>query len=228
MRKKRTPLAERSLPVYTRGEEIFNMVSHIVGGGFALIAMILCIVKAVNHDSVLSVVTGTLYCLSMLLVYVISSVYHGLNPDTAGYAKRVMQVLDHCDIYSLIIGTYTPLALTGLREYNPIVAWVSWGIVVTVCIVGQVFTAIDYKKYMALSYGSYFVAGWSVLFSAYYLYQAYGLVPLLWFVGGGVVYSLGMITFCLQKNHRYCHSIFHLFIIAGSILQFIPIYLYCM
>ena len=227
-RKHRTPIAERDLVPYTKGEEICNMVTHIVGAVLAVAVLVLCVVKAASHGNVWGVVTGAVFGASMLLVYVISSVYHGLSPEGAGYAKRVMQVLDHCDIYGLILGTYTPVALVGLREVHPVIAWVSWGIVAGVGLLGMVFTAIDYKMFMGLSYSTYFVSGWSVILSSYFLYQAYGLPLILWLVIGGAVYSLGMITFVLQQKHKYCHSIFHLFILGGSILHFVGIYLYCM
>ena len=96
---KRTKLKDRMLPDYTRGEEIFNMVSHIVGGAFGIAALATCVVKAFLNGDPYQVVSAFLYGFSMVLLYTMSSVYHGLKPETA---KKVMQVIDHCTIYFLI------------------------------------------------------------------------------------------------------------------------------
>ena len=108
----RTKLADRILPDYTKGEEITNMVTHIVGGAFGIVALVLCVVfSAIRHDPYL-VVGSAIYGASLIILYTMSSVYHGLRPNMG---KKVMQVLDHCTIYFLIGGTYTPIVLGPLR-----------------------------------------------------------------------------------------------------------------
>ena len=102
----RTPLKERSLPGYTRKEEIANMTTHIVGAGVGVIVFALSIWIAFVHQNVWSLVSGAVYGLSLILLYTVSSVYHGLIPSLG---KKVMQVIDHCTIYTLIAGTYTPV-----------------------------------------------------------------------------------------------------------------------
>lgn len=225
---KRKTLAERELPTYTKGEEIFNMVTHIVGAAFAIVAIVLMVVFAALRHNTWGVVSGAIYGASMFLVYVISSVYHGLSPKGKATGKKVMQVIDHCDIYYLIIGSFAPIALTGLREANPFLAWGSFGFVTLVCVVGTVFTAIDFNKYKWISYGSYFLAGWGVLVTLKLMLEVYssGFIWLL--IIGGLVYTSGMIFFVLQtKSYKYFHSIFHLFILGGTALQFIAIFKYC-
>ena len=101
----RTKLCDRILPDYTRGEEIFNMVSHIVGGAFGIAALATCVVRAFIHGGAYEVVSAFIYGFSMILLYTMSSVYHGLKPEAA---KKVMQVIDHCTVFILIAGTYTP------------------------------------------------------------------------------------------------------------------------
>ena len=101
----RTKLADRELPAYTKGEEIFNMTSHIVGGALGIVAIVLCIVTAAIHKNVYGVVSGAIYGVTMILLYTMSSVYHGLNPKLKG--KKVMQILDHCSIFLLIAGSHT-------------------------------------------------------------------------------------------------------------------------
>ena len=226
--KKRTALKDRKLPDYTKGEEIFNMVSHIAGGAFAICATVLNIIFATVHKNVYGVITGAIYGISMIIVYVISSVYHGLDRKKATTGKKVMQIIDHCDIYGLIIGTFAPVALTGLRESYPFVAWLSFGASCVICIIGIVFTSIDYTKYKVISYGAYFLAGWSVLMTVKYLLLSYSKEFMVLLIVGGAVYTLGMIFFVMQtKKIRYSHSVFHLFIVAGSIIQFVAIFKYC-
>ncbi len=206
------------------------MVTHIVGGAAGIVCLILTILKAVSLRHPLSAVTGSLYCLSMILVYTISSVYHGLTPTHRnGTPKKVMQILDHCDIYTLVAGTYTPIALGQMRVLYPALSWSTLGIVYAVCILGTVFTGIDHHKYGPLSYSCYFVAGWSVLTAVHAMWVVYSPKFVLFLLLGGIVYSLGMIFFVLQtKGHRYMHSVFHLFILGGGILHFLGIYLYCL
>lgn len=224
----RTALADRKLPHYTRSEEIFNMVTHIVGGAFALAALVVCTVFAALHRNVAGVVSGAVYGVSMVLVYVVSSVYHGLDPHRAGRGKRVMQVIDHCDIYGLIVGSFAPVALTGLRQHNPVLAWVAFGAVCAVSVIGVVFTAIDFNKFGPISYGAYFLAGWSVLSTVRALHAAFSKEFIILLIAGGLVYTSGMIFFLLEmKEHKYCHSVFHIFIVLGSVLHFIAIFKYC-
>ena len=113
---KRIKLKDRILPTYSKGEEIFNMTSHIVGGGIGVIATILCVVVAAIRGNVYGIVSGAIFGVTMIILYTMSSVYHGLRPNTTG--KKVLQVLDHCSIFLLIAGSYTPFALCTLREYD--------------------------------------------------------------------------------------------------------------
>lgn len=222
-------LKNRKLPVYTRGEEIANMVTHIAGAVFALVSLFLCVIFSAWNKNVYGIVSGLIYGISMMIVYIVSSVYHGLDERNAFIGKRVMQVIDHCDIYGLIVGTFSPIVLCGLIKTNPALAWTSYGIVLLTSLIGIIFTAIDFHKFRVLSYSLYFISGWSVLMTIKAMYETFGLGFILLLIFGGAVYSLGMIFFVLEtKHHRYCHSVFHLFIIGGSVLQFIPIFKYCM
>ena len=111
---KRTKLSDRQLPPYSKGEEIFNMTSHIVGAALGIVALVLCIIFAAIHHNPYGVVASSIFGLTMILLYTMSSIYHGLKPNSK--AKKVFQVLDHCSIFLLIAGSYTPFALCTLRE----------------------------------------------------------------------------------------------------------------
>lgn len=134
---KRTKLADRQMPVYTKGEEIFNMVSHIVGGAMGILAIVICAVFAGLNGDVYVVVAGCIFGATMLVLYTSSSIYHGLKPET--FSKRVFQVIDHCTIFILIVGTYTPIALCDIREVNTAVGWTLFGVIWGFAIIGIIF-----------------------------------------------------------------------------------------
>ena len=113
---KRIKLDDRVLPTYTKGEEIFNMTSHIVGAVLGIVALILCIIFAAIHNKPYGIVASSIFGVTMILLYTMSSIYHGLRPNSK--AKKVFQVLDHCSIFLLIAGSYTPFALCTLREID--------------------------------------------------------------------------------------------------------------
>ncbi len=221
---KRQKLAERSLPDYTKGEEIFNMVSHIVGGAAGITALVLCVIFAAIHKNVYGVVGSAIYGASMIILYTMSSIYHGLNPSLT--AKKVFQIIDHCSIFILIAGTYTPITLCTLREYNPVLGWTLFGIVWTAAIVGITLNAIDLKSFHKFSAACYLTMGWSVLGAwkaVPYMIENGGIALL---VTGGVCYTVGALFYYFLKKKRYMHSVFHLFVLAGSILHMFYIMFY--
>ena len=153
----RTKLKDREMPVYTRKEEMFNMISHIVGGVVGIAGMVLCIIFSALHHNGYGLAGSIVFGVSMILLYTMSSVYHGLKP---GMGKRVMQVFDHCTIYVLIAGTYTPLLLSAMRPIDPVASWVLLGIVWGLAAVGIAVTAIDLNKYKVFSMVCYMAIGW--------------------------------------------------------------------
>lgn len=219
----RTPLKERRLPNYTKGEEIFNMVSHIAGGALGVTALTLCVVFSfIKHDPY-AVVSSFIYGFSLIILYTMSSVYHGLHP---GLAKRVLQVLDHCTIYFLIAGTYTPILLCAIRRTAPATAWVLFGIVWGCAAMATVFTAIDLKKYAKLSMACYIGMGWCIVLAAKATLQAIAPGGLWLLLIGGIAYTVGAVLYAKGKAHRYMHSVFHLFVVLGSLLHFFCIFFY--
>lgn len=216
----RTPIAARRLPFYTRGEERFNFVSHVVGGGISVVLLVLLIVRSSQRDA-WAVVSGTVYGVSLIAVYTISSVYHGLRPERA---KKVLQVLDHCMIYFLILGSYLPILFCAIRPVSPVTAWVLFGVILALTAVAATFTAIDLKKYRVLSMICYVGLGWCIVFAAPVARRAIPAAGLIWLVAGGVAYTVGAILYGIGRKVRYMHAVFHLFVILGSLLQFVCIY----
>ena len=222
----RTKLKDRKLPKYSKGEEIFNMTSHIVGASLGIVALVLCIVFAAIHKNGYGIASGIIYGITMIVLYTMSSIYHGLKPDKT--SKKVFQVLDHCSIFLLIAGSYTPFMLCTFREYNTQLGWWMFGIIWGIAILGIVLNSIDIKKYNVFSMICYLGMGWAIIFKANLLPELLGIPGVSLLVAGGIAYSLGAILYGLGKNHKWMHSIFHLFILLGSILHFLCILLYVM
>lgn len=223
--KKRTKLVDRKLPDYTRGEEIFNMTSHIVGSGIAVVVLVTCIVMGAVRGTAWSVVSGSIYGVSMILLYTMSSIYHGLKPIKA---KKVMQVIDHCTIYLLIAGTYTPVMLAAMRPVYPAIAWTVFGVVWACAIVAIVLTAIDLKKYKVFSMICYLGMGWCIIFFIKQTAEVLGTAGTWLLALGGVAYTIGAVLYGLGKKRHYIHSVFHIFCIIGSLLHYFLILFYVM
>ena len=221
---KRTKLKDRVLPTYTKGEEIFNMVSHIVGGVLGIVITILCIIVSAIHKNAYAVVSSAIYGTSVIILYTMSSIYHGLSPKCKG--KKVMQVLDHCTIFLLIAGSYTPFALCTFREYDAVIGWSIFGGIWATAILGIVLNSIDLKKYKVFSMICYLGMGWTIIVKANLLPMLLGVKGTVLLVLGGIAYTLGTIFYGLGRKKKYMHSIFHLFILAGTILQFFCIIFY--
>ncbi|WP_294581729.1 hemolysin III family protein [uncultured Thomasclavelia sp.] len=221
---KRTKLDDRILPQYTRGEEIFNMVTHIVGSAFGIAVLVLCIVFAAIHRNGYGIASGIIYGVSMILLYTMSSIYHGLPAGRK--SKKVFQIMDHCTIFVLIAGTYTPVLLCSIRPIDPFWAWVIFAVVWGCTVIGIILNAIDIKKFATFSMICYLAMGWCIVFRINLLPAAVGMNGIYLLVAGGLAYTIGTIFYGLQKKHRYMHSIWHLWILLGSALHFLCIILY--
>ena len=221
----RTKLRDRLLPDYTKGEEVTNMVSHIIGGAAGVCVLVICLVLAIMQRDGWKIVTGALYGVTFIQLYTVSSVYHGLRP---GMGKKVLQVIDHCAIYFFIAGTYTPILLCLMRPVHPGWAWSIFGVVWGLTALAVTLTAIDLKRYKVLSMCCYIGMGWCIIAAIKPLLSVMPL-PAFWLLlSGGVIYTLGSVLYGLGKKHRYMHSVFHIFVLAGSVLQALCILLYVM
>ncbi len=220
---KRTPLQNRILPTYTQGEEIFNMVSHIVGGALGIAYLVLCVIVAAIHQNPYGVVGSAIYGSSVILLFTMSSIYHGLRPGTA---KKVFQILDHCMIYIMIAGTYTPITLSAIRPLSTPIAWTIFGIVWGVTIIAMTFTAIDHHKYKVFSMICYIGLGWCIVGFWPITYKAIGFNGAIFLALGGLLYTIGAILYGAGKKHKYVHSLFHLFVNAASLMHFFCIIFY--
>lgn len=221
----RTKLMDRKLPDYTRGEELFNMISHIVGGALGIAALVLCIIRSALRHNGYGLAGSIVFGLSMILLYTMSSIYHGLHD---GMGKRVLQVLDHCTIYVLIAGTYTPLLLSAMRPIDPVSSWALLAVVWGLAAIAITLTAIDLHRFRVLSMALYIGMGWTIVFRLPLLMQAVGPVGFGLILAGGLFYTIGAILYGVGKKKRYMHSVFHLFVIAGSVCHTLAILLFAL
>lgn len=220
----RTRLADRKLPNYSIGEERFNYISHIVGGAVGFIALILCVIISSWHHDVMAIATSIIYGTTMILLYCMSSIYHGLKD---GIAKRVFQVLDHCAIYILIAGTYTPIALCSIREINPVIGWALFVVEWSMAIIAIIFNAIDLKKYAIFSMICNLVMGWGAVAVLPVAVQALTWDGFIYILIGGILYTVGAVLYGIGKKKKsYMHCIFHIFVLLASIIQLLGIMFY--
>ncbi len=211
-RKKR----EISIPDYTMGEELFNAISHGIGALLGVAALVLMLVRA---KGALAVTTVALFGAATILLYTISCVYHALSPQVKG--KKVLRVIDHCNVYLLVLGTYIPVALLGVGGAR---GWWLLGVVLLFTVLGVVFTALDVDRYQLVSVLCHLGSGWSILFGVPQLLRTLGLKGLGFLILGGVMYSIGAVLYGLGKKKRYSHSVFHVFCLLGTFFHFWAVY----
>ena len=221
----RTRLRDRELPSYTKSEEIFNMVSHIVGGALGITATVLCVVFAAIHHNVYGVISGAIFGAMMIILYTMSSIYHGLRPNMA---KKVFQIFDHCSIFLLIAGTYTPFALCVLRQHSTALGWSIFGVIWELAVLGIILKSIDIKMFEVVSFILYVGMGWCIIFTAKIVYGIIGSTGFGLLLGGGIAYTVGAVMYCFTSKLRYIHSVFHIFVVIGSLLHFLCILLFIM
>ncbi len=212
----------KQLANYSNTEEKFNTLTHGLGIPLGIIALIQCPYLAWQYDGWLRLAC-ILYGSSLIAMYCISTAYHAAKPSTL---KICLRTLDHCTIYFLIAGTYSPILLSVIRAANTSIAIglliMEWGL----GILAVILTAIDLKKYFVFSMICYIFMGWGIML---FPQTALAAIPTTGFVlllSGGIVYTVGALLYGIGKKIQYVHSVFHLFVLAGSILQYCSITYY--
>ena len=219
-------MAKKNISGYTLGEEIFSSVTHGVGALLGIAALVLMIVfTAIGKGTALDIVGVCIYGATLIILYTISTLYHSLtNPK----AKKVFKVLDHCSIYLLIAGTFTPMCFTCLIStgYKMIIL-VSW--IWLAAIIGIVLYACFPHRFKVLNIALYILMGWSILFMMgdliAILKAANSMSTLYFLLAGGIAYTVGVIFYAFKKV-PYFHSVFHLFVLGGSVCHFFAVLLY--
>lgn len=209
-----------SIPSYTLSEELINSISHGIAAAFSIWGLVMLIIKASNEGA-MAVTTVTLFGTTMILLYTISCIYHALSPRIIG--KKVLRVIDHCNVFLLVFGTIIPIALVGMKG---VCGWVYFGIVGFVTLLGIIFSAVDVDKNEKIEVVCHLMNGWSAVLFIKPLIAGVGVAGLIFIILGGVMYSIGALLYGLGSKKKYMHSVFHFFCIAGSIFHYLAIYLY--
>ena len=202
------------------GEEIANSVSHGIGLLAAMAAAPFLVMAAIRRGDTAGIVGAGIFAVTMVLLYLSSTLYHALPRNRA---KRVFQVLDHGAIYLLIAGTYTPFTLGVLRGAW---GWTLFGLVWSLAVAGVALRAAGGVRYPKLSTCLYLATGWLALIAVKPLWLHLPLWGLVWILAGGVAYTAGVAFFAVDKRVRYCHFVWHLFVIAGTTCHFIAVLWY--
>ena len=211
------------IPKYTLGEELVNSISHGVGAVLGIAGLCMCVVRSTMQHSIYGIVSSYIFGMSLVILYTMSCLYHSFKPNNA---KRVMRIFDHCTIFLLIAGTYTPFCLVTFLNYSKALGWWMFGILWFVAALGILLNSIDIKKYRVFSMLCYLIMGWCIIFKAHLLPELLTIPGLVLLVAGGVAYTIGAILYGVGTKIKYMHSIFHIFICIGSLLQFLCILLY--
>lgn len=209
-----------SLPSYTIGEELINSVSHGIGAGLGIAGLVLALMKSISSQDPWKIWTSALFGVSLILLYLMSSLYHALP---ANIVKRIFRVFDHCTIFILIAGTYTPFTLVALRNT---VGWPVMIVIWIAAIIGIILNAIDVEKFAKASMVCYLAMGWCIVFTFRPLVEAIPFTGIVLLISGGIAYTVGAALYGIGSKHRYIHSVWHFFVLAGSVLHFLSIYYY--
>ncbi|HUU73358.1 MAG TPA: hemolysin III family protein [Burkholderiales bacterium] len=204
----------------SRNEELLNGISHSVGLIAAILATPFLIVKAVRDGDAAFVVGTSVFCATIVLLYLASTIYH-LLPH--GKAKRVFHVFDHIAIFVLIAGTYTPFSLGVLKGA---LGWSLFGITWGIVAIGMVLKSVPGARHPILSTALYLIMGWIIIFAIKPLVTLVPTAGILWLVAGGVSYTAGVVFYALDSRLRYSHFIWHLFVMAGTACHYIAVYRY--
>ena len=211
---------------YSKGEELANTVTHVVGShlGAAALALVVWAGAASGVDVAWKTTSGAIFGASIILMYAVSSAYHAVTNEKA---KRILHMMDHMAIYFLIAGSYTPFCLVSLRPEHPVLAWSIFGIEWGATFAGVCFKIFTTGRFRYLSTGAYILMGWAALAAIVPLVKTLEGLGTMWLATGGGLYTLGCV-FYLWKSLPYAHMIWHLFVLAGTICHFFCIFWHVM
>ena len=212
-------LKAKPLPNYTKTEELMNTISHAIGIALGFVALITCLIA--SKDSV-NITGSIIYGISMILMYSVSSLYHGMSAESM-LQKQVMRIVDHCMIFIFIAGSYAPVILNVIYRVSPVKGIVMLSLIWAAAIAGTVFNMIDLDKYSKLSMACYLILGWFSIFIIKPLVAYIGLSGVIYLISGGISYSIGAVLYGIGKKKRYMHFIFHIFVVIGTALQYVCI-----
>jgi len=206
--------------IQTRLEETLNAASHFLGTALGITALTLLVVKSVHLQSITMIISSIIYALSLIIMFTASGIYHIVRYPRI---KQKLKVLDHASIYILIAGSYTPFCLIAIPG---VFGWILFGIIWSCAIAGVIFKLFFTHQFPKLSLALYLIMGWMAIIAIKPLLSTLSLHGFFWLLGGGLCYSFGVLFYVLDHRFHLAHFIWHLFVLAGSFLQFFAIYIY--
>lgn len=212
--------SEKITRLQTRGEELANTISHGLGVVLALVGATPLAVRGILSGSAKAGFSLTAYGVSLILLYTASAVYHGARDPEV---KKRLRIMDHCSIFILILGTYVPMSLLVVGGKT---GWMLFLTNSTLAAIGITLNAIDLKRFDKVSLALYALMGWLVVVAMRAIIATLPPLGLALLVAGGLAYTVGILFY--KSQGKYMHFIWHLFVLAGSILQYFCIALYCL
>lgn len=207
------------VPFYSVGEEIFNSITHGIGALCSIVGCVILIIKAALGGGAVAIASAAIYGASLIILYTMSTLYHSLTNQAA---KRIFRIFDHCTIFLLIAGTYTPyLLLTLGNTLGLVIFCILWGMT----ILGMILNAVNLERFKRFSMICYIVMGWCIVIVIKPVILALGTTGTILLVAGGVLYTVG-ILFYRQKHKKYMHSIWHIFVFSASLLHYLSVLFY--
>ncbi len=205
---------------YSKREEITNAITHGLGILFGIFALVFLIVNNYKNSDTYEMLSYIIYGSTLIILYISSTLYHGIPIKKA---KQQLRKFDHASIFLLIAGTYTPIALIALRGK---IGWTMFIVIWSIALLGIIFKVFYINKLKILSVVMYILMGWIIIFAIKPLVNALSIKSLIFLIVGGLFYTVGVLFYALQsKGFKYSHSIWHLFVLAGSVFHFVMIYL---
>lgn len=205
----------------TLTEEISNAISHGVGALLAAAGTGIIVVRAAMQGDLMAVLSTSLYGASLVILYLVSTLYHSF---TSSKAKKLFRIFDHCSIFLLIWGTYTPVALSLIGGRTGMAIFLFQSIC---AIVGIILNVIDLNKWKSVSLILYVLMGWAIVINAAPVISLVDGRAITLLLSGGISYTVGIYFYVLSKKAKFTHFIWHLFVLLGSILQYFFVFLYC-
>ncbi len=204
---------------YTTGEEILNAVSHGVGAVFAIVGTTLLVAASALQGDGFKLAASIIYGASLMILYVMSTLYHSF---TRPRLKEIFRVLDHCSIFLLIAGTYTPFTLITLRNTS---GWYLFAFIWAATVIGVLLNVISIQRFRYFSMACYLIMGWSIVVTFKPLAEGLPTVGLGLLVAGGLFYTVGILFYAMKKK-RYMHGVWHFFVLGGSVFHYLCVLQY--
>ncbi len=214
-------LSKVTLPTYSKTEEIINAASHGAGIVVGAVSFVLCLSKSIETNALIG---NIIFSLAVIILYTCSTLYHSVTNTTT---KKIMRLIDHSSIFILITGTSTAMSVICVLPHNPFFSITVSAVSIALSILGTVLTVIDQEKYKKVQLVLYLIVGWIsvVLIYPIYKYRADAITLIIITGIGGIIYTIGTVFYKLGKKKKYFHSVFHFFVLAGTLIHLAAIYM---